>query len=296
MSSTGTAPEHLPTRSWLFVPGSRPERFAKACASGADAVIIDLEDAVAPDAKETAREAVVSFASGQAGDVGIPVYVRLNDIRSLSGIRDLLAICEAVRANPQGAVAGVMLPKVSCAEDVALVAEVMDDAHVPLRIGALIETVAGIERAGAIAKASARIQFVMFGGADMAMALRVPMEWESLLAARTDVVRAAAGARIDALDMPWIDLEDNEGYTREMQRSFSLGFTARAAIHPSQIAAIHAALTPSDAETARAREVMTAWENGAGGVAMLNGKLIEKPLVAQARRILSLAARATGEN
>ena len=295
MSSTDTAPERPTIRSWLFVPGSRPERFAKACASGADAVIIDLEDAVAPDAKDTARDAVVSFMSAEGSQVGIPVYVRLNDIRSLNGIRDLLEICDAVRANPETAVAGVMLPKVSCAEDVTLVAQIMDDANVPLRIGALLETVAGIERAAAIAKASPRLRFVMFGGADMALDLRVPMEWEPLLAARTDVVRAAAGAKIDALDMPWVDLEDQDGYVHEMERSFSLGFTSRAAIHPSQIAAIHAALTPSAAETARAREVMTAWESGAGGVAMLNGKLIEKPLVAHAGRILSLAERAAGK-
>jgi len=296
MSLIDTASNYPPIRSWLFVPGSRPERFAKACASSADAVIIDLEDAVAPEAKNAAREAVMSFISGQGNDVGIPVYVRLNNIRSLNGIRDLLAICEGVCANAETTVEGVILPKVSCAEDVTLVAEVMDDADVPLQIGALLETVAGIEQAATIAKASARLRFVMFGGADMALDLRVPMEWESLLAARTEVVRAAAGAKIDALDMPWIDLEDKEGYIREMKRSFSLGFTSRTAIHPSQIAAIHAALTPADADVAHARDVMAAWENGAGGVATLNGKLIEKPLVAQAKRILSLIERAIGED
>jgi citrate lyase beta subunit len=295
MPLTDPTPEHPLIRSWLFVPGSRPERFAKACASGADAVIIDLEDAVAPERKDTARAAVVAFMTGEGGCVGIPVFVRLNDIRSLHGIRDLLAICEAAQANAGSAVSGIMLPKVSCAEDLTFVSEAMDDANVPLRIGALIETVAGLAQASAIAKASGRLQFVMFGGADMALDLRVPMEWGPLLSARTDVVRAAAGAKVDAVDMPWIDLGNKAEYESEMQRSFSLGFTSRAAIHPSQITAVHAALTPSDVEIARAREVMSAWENGAGGVALLDGKLIEKRLIAQAGRILSLAERAAGK-
>jgi citrate lyase beta subunit len=136
------------------------------------------------------------------------------------------------------------------------------------------------------------MKFVMFGGADMALDLRVRMEWDSLLSARADVLRAAAGAGIDAVDMPWIDLSDQDGYLHELQRSFGLGFTARAAIHPTQIAAIHAALTPSDAAVAQARDVVRASQAAKGGVATLNGKLIEKPLVADAERILGLAAQA----
>jgi (S)-citramalyl-CoA lyase len=136
------------------------------------------------------------------------------------------------------------------------------------------------------------MRFMMFGGADMALDLRVRMEWDALLSARSDVLRAAAGAGIDAVDMPWIDLGDRDGYTRELQRSFRLGFTSRAAIHPTQIEAIHAALKPSDATVAQAREVVRASQAARGGVATLNGKLIEKPLVANAERILGLAAQA----
>jgi (S)-citramalyl-CoA lyase len=281
-------------RSWLFVPGNRADRFPKALASGADAVIIDLEDAVAPDAKDSARQAVVDHITQGAGQAGIPAFVRINALHSAAGLRDLLAICDAAGRATHPTIAGIMLPKVSCAEDITLVSDILDEADLPLEIGALIESVAGIGQAGGIARASDRMRFVMFGGADMALDLRVRMEWDALLSARSDVVRAAAGAGIDAVDMPWIDLDDQDGYARELQRSFGLGFTSRAAIHPTQIAAIHAALAPSDAAVAQARDVLRASQAAKGGVAILNGKLIEKPLVANAMRVLGLAAQSRG--
>lgn len=295
MTDTPPAPDRPLLRSWLFVPGNRPERFAKAIASGTDAVIIDLEDAVAPGAKDEARQAVVDYITNDVAEADIPVFVRTNGIRTATGLRDLLAICDAAKNTAQHRIEGVMIPKASCAEDITLVADVLGDASLPLEIGALIESVAGVERASAIARASDRLRFVMFGGADMALDLRVPMEWDALLSARSAVVQAAAGAKIGALDMPWIDLGDQAGYEREMRRSFNLGFTSRAAIHPSQIAAIHAALTPSDDQITHARNVMSAWQASGGGVATLNGKLIEKPLVADAERTLALAARSVSE-
>lgn len=291
MPNTPPAPEPLLLRSWLFVPGSRPERFAKAFASGADAVIIDLEDAVAPHVKGAARQAVIDGIASKNRDVKIPVFVRINDVHSINGLRDLLALCDAAKHNSLHWLTGIVIPKARCAEDIMLVADALEDADLPLQIGALIESVAGLTQASQIARASNRLRFVMFGGADMALDLRVSMEWEPLLSARTDIVRAAAGAKIDALDMPWIDLADQEGYEREMQRSFNLGFTSRAAIHPSQIEAIHAALAPSEVALEQARNVMSAWQEAGGCVATLNGKLIEKPLVVEAERTLALAAR-----
>ncbi len=292
MSETSPAPQQPLIRSWLFVPGNRPERLPKALASGADAVIIDLEDAVAPDAKDTAREVVVDHIMQGTAQAVIPTFVRINALRSATGLRDLLAICDAAGRAAHQVIAGIMVPKVSCAEDITLVGDILNEAELPLGIGALIESVAGIEQAARIARASHRMRFVMFGGADMALDLRVRMEWDALLSARSDVLRAAAGAGIDAVDMPWIDLGDRDGYTRELQRSFGLGFTSRAAIHPMQIEAIHAALKPSDATVAQAHEVVRASQAARGGVATLNGKLIEKPLVANAERILGLAAQA----
>ncbi|MDQ2102432.1 HpcH/HpaI aldolase/citrate lyase family protein [Azospirillum isscasi] len=286
--SPATAPDAPVRRSYLFVPGARPDRFAKALAAGADAVIIDLEDAVAPADKDGARTAVCSFLRERAAESGPAVFVRTNSLRSRTGMLDILALTDG--AAPGWA--GLLLPKVDGAEDVRLAAGLLDERGLPGTLGALIESADGLEHAMAIAAASPRLSFLMFGGADLSAELRVPLAWEPLLHARSRVVHAASRFGLDALDMPWIALDDEEGYRRELARSVLHGFTARSAIHPKQIAAIHDAYTPPAEAVIQAGRVLAAFEAAGGGVCTLDGKLVERPLVQGSHRILALARRA----
>ncbi|GAA4250310.1 CoA ester lyase [Azospirillum formosense] len=286
-----TAPESPVRRSYLFVPGARPDRFAKALGAGADAVIIDLEDAVAPGDKDSARAAVGAFLREHADAGGPAIFVRTNSLRSRTGLLDILALTDL----PDGAAprwAGVLLPKVDGAEDVRLAAGLLDERGLPGALGALIESADGLENVMAIAAASPRLSFLMFGGADLSAELRVPLAWEPLVQARTRIVHAAARFGLDALDMPWIALDDEEGYRQELARSVLHGFTARSAIHPKQIAAIHDAYTPSPEAVLRAGRVLAAFGAAGGGVCVLDGKLVERPLVLGSHRILALARRA----
>ncbi|HYG91280.1 MAG TPA: CoA ester lyase [Azospirillum sp.] len=280
-----TAPDGRIRRSYLFVPGARPDRFAKALAAGADAVIIDLEDAVAPADKEAARAAVCAFLQERpAGDA--EVFVRTNSLRSRIGLLDLLALTDGGAPGWTG----ILLPKVDGAADVRLAADLLDERGLPGVLGALIESADGLENVMAIAAAS-RLAFLMFGGADLSAELRVPLAWEPLVHARARVVHAAARYGLDALDMPWIALDDEAGYANELARSVALGFTARAAIHPKQIAAIHAALAPPADAVARAERVLAAFAAAGGGVCTLDGKLVERPVVLACQRVLALARR-----
>lgn len=272
-------------RSYLFVPGDRPERFAKAAASGADAVIIDLEDAVPIHAKDTARRHVLAHLS-DAQRRGVSTFVRINPPRTMAGLTDLAAIMtEAGRGVMP---AGIVVPK-SSAADIALVGDLLSDAGARMELGALVETCAGIEDAFAIAKSSPSLTFLMFGGADLAAELGVEIAWDPLLASRARLVQAAAAAGRAVVDMPWIALDDEPGEADEMKRSFALGFTARAAIHPRQVPRIHAMLAPDAAALDSARRVLAAYEAARGGACLLDGRLIERPTIERSRRLLARA-------
>ncbi len=274
-------------RSYLFVPGSRPERWGKAIAAGADAVIIDLEDAVAPQDKADARRAVLAFlkeAPEGAGDI----FVRINSPRSLIGHHDLGGLLDAASSGAR--FGGIVVPKASVG-DVALLGDLIADVDKSIEIGALIETCAGIEDAPKIAKASSFLTFLMFGGADLASELGVEIAWDPLLPGRARLVQAAAGAAISSIDMPWIALADEAGERAEMQRSFALGFKGRAAIHPKQVPIIHKMLAPDPDVVEQARRVIAAFEEAAGGVCLLDGRLVERPIIERSRQILARAGR-----
>ena len=270
-----SAPNSLPAfRSLLFVPGDRPERFVKAGSCGADLACIDLEDAVAPAARAQARVAVLSFLQQQP--TGHHYGLRISGLTTADGLRDLLALREACAAP-----AFVMLAKADNAEQIALLA-----AQLPgLPLIALIETSAGLQAAPRIACAHGQLQALMLGGADLAAELGCAFAWEPLLHARSVLVAAAAGAGRVAIDVPWLDVADAEGARQETQRVAALGFTAKALIHPSQVVPVHAGLMPSSADLARARRVVQACADGPAA-ALLDGILIDRPVLLSARRIL----------
>jgi citrate lyase beta subunit len=276
-----------PRRCLLFCPADRPERYTKAIAAGADAVCVDLEDAVAPGAKETARRAALPFLAA-GGEHAAELVLRVNSPKTEAGLRDLLALREA------GIAAGaLMIPKVDSPEEVGWVEGLLAEAVPGLRLIPMVETGRGLGAAAAIAAASPRVEALMFGGVDLSAELGCAMEWEALLHARSVVVHAAATAGVQAIDMPLLAVSDDEALEREARGAARLGFTGKAAIHPRQVAAIQAAFSPGEAEVRRAREVVAAYERNRGGVLLLDGRLVERPVIRAAERTLAIA-RAAG--
>jgi citrate lyase beta subunit len=254
----------------LFVPGDRPERFEKAVTSAAGVAILDLEDAVAPDRKAVARDAVRVAMLG-----GLRACVRINVAVSEAGIADLAMLS----AHPPQS---VMLPKVSGPRDLDIVRQRLPEVD----IIALVESIDGMRRIEEIAAAPG-VTALAFGGYDLCAELGARPTAEVLAPWRSRTVFAARIAGIDAIDMPYVQLDDDAGLSEDARRAVDFGFDGKLAIHPKQVALIAAAFTPSPAEVERARAIVAAASGG--GVVKLDGVMIDAPLVAAAGRVLSRA-------
>ena len=259
--------------SLLFVPGSRPDRVAKAAATDADAICIDLEDAVGEADKDMARSAAVeALGSLELGRT----TVRINGLRTRHAARDLVALADA-QARP----AAVFLPMCESTTEVAIVRGALPD----MTVCPLVETVAGLRAAPAIAAADG-VGAVMLGGADLSAQLGVRLEWEPMLVARGTFVMACAEAGVPAIDVPFIDLEDTAGLEAESRRARAMGFAGKAAIHPNQLAPIHSGFRPTDAERAEAEEALAAYEAGGGRAIRHAGRMLEAPIVRRYQQLL----------
>ena len=278
-------------RSMLYVPGTRQDRFGKAMAAGADAVVFDLEDSVEAGQKGEGAfpyRGVPRHAVNRAVEAGAIQPHSFVRRRSRSGI-----------FSSRTGFDGVLLPKVETVGLVELVARVFGrhapgGAVPPLFL--LLETPTAILRAGDIAAADAPIAALLFGAEDFTAGLGVERttDGEELLFARGQIALAAAAARAEAIDAVFTDLNDMDGLRRDCRRARGLGFRGKMAIHPKQIDIINETFTPAPAEVERARRVIDAYETArAAGhaVTTLEGKMIELPIVERARRVLALAAR-----
>jgi len=272
-----------PRRSLLFVPGLRPELIAKADAAGPDLVCVDLEDAVAPDRKAESRAKVFATLADLPA-TRAELLIRINGLATPPGLEDLTALLQA-RRPPHG----IMIAKTKSAAEIRVLDEVLATAPAldALRFHVIIEANDGLDDAYAIARASGRVASLLFGAVDMSADLRCANAWEPLLYSRSRVVRAAAGAGIDCIDVPWLDLEDAAGLAREAQSAAALGFGGKAAIHPRQIGAIHVAFTPTPQQIERARRIIAAYEASESGLVVLDGKLVELPVVRTMYRLLA---------
>ncbi len=279
-------PSVCPRRSFIFTPGLRPEMYPKALATGADIVCVELEDGIAPKDKAAARaNAMKLFESPQADD-GVERVVRINSLREGFGMADVQAVLATDTPPP-----ALMLPKVRTPDEVALLDDLLTERGHTTRLHVIIETNAGLEAAHEIAHSSPRIDALFFGGVDMAAELRCENAWEPLLYARSRVVHAAAGAGLDAIDVPWLDLEDPDGMERAAVQARELGFSGKGAVHPRQIAALNAVFTPSAERIARARRIIAGFEAADTGLVVIDGKLIEKPVLREMHRIVAIADR-----
>jgi citrate lyase subunit beta/citryl-CoA lyase len=285
-------------RSMLFVPGDRPERFDKAAESGADAVICDLEDAVQAANRPNARRAIADYLR-KAGR-SVPVWVRVNPIDSDDVLPDL---CGVVPAKPHG----VILPKASSGADLERLdhwLQVLEREHqLPndsIKVVALVtETAQALLNAATFSKPPARVVGYTWGAEDLAADLGVANnrtadgEFEhAFRLARAQCLLMAATAGVAAIDTIDIEFRDVTAVERRARASRRDGFVGKLAIHPAQIAPIHAAFSPSADEIAWARRVVEALSNAPGqGAVALDGRMIDRPHLKQAERILETAGQ-----
>ncbi len=275
-----------PRRTFIFTPGLRPEMYPKALATGADIVCVELEDGIAPKDKAAARANAMKLFERPQADDGVERVVRINSLREGFGMADVQAVLAADTPPP-----ALMLPKVRTPDEVVLLDDLLSERGHATRLHVIIETNAGLEAAYDIAHCSPRIDALFFGGVDMAAELRCENAWEPLLYARSRVVHAAAGAGLDAIDVPWLDLEDPDGMERAAIQARDLGFSGKGAVHPRQIAALNAVFTPSAERIARARRIIAGFEAADTGLVVIDGKLIEKPVLREMHRIVAIAER-----
>ena len=275
-----------PRRSFIFTPGLRPEMFPKALASGADMVCVELEDGIAPKDKNEARRSALQLFDTPQADDGVERIVRINCLHEAHGLADVQAVLETDTPPP-----ALMLPKVRTPDEVVWLDDLLTDRGHGTRLHVIIETNAALEAAFPIAKCSARIDALFFGGVDMAAELRCENAWEPLLYARSRVVHAASAAGLDAIDVPHLDLQDPDGMVAEAKKAKALGFSGKGAIHPKQISDLNAVFTPTESEIARARRIIRTFEEADTGLVVLDGKLIEKPVLREMYRVLAIADR-----
>ncbi|GAA3742085.1 citrate lyase subunit beta/citryl-CoA lyase [Spinactinospora alkalitolerans] len=284
-------------RSFLFVPGDRADRIAKARSGPAHAVVVDLEDAVAPAAKDGARGSAAAAIGGRPRNGGPLLAVRVNGVAS-GLLEDDLAALEPVLHR----LGLIVLPMVSGPADVAAAAALLGAAERragverPRGLLPLIETARGVLAAPEIAAADERVATLSVGPADLSAELGVEptARGEALEHARSRLVLACAAAGLGApIDGPFLDVRDHEGMLLAAARARLLGFAGKMALHPAQVEAVNAEFAPTEAELRRAREVDRAFRaaeaRGVASIALADGTFVDPPVAARARSVLERA-------
>ncbi|MFP6778980.1 MAG: CoA ester lyase [Alphaproteobacteria bacterium] len=269
-------------RSFIFCPGNKPNMIPKALSSGADMVCIDLEDAIIPEHKNISRVSTVKAFEEISIPNGVETLIRINDVNSKEGKDDIQAIL-----NSKNTASGLMLPKIQSIDEIIDLESQIKLANKNLNLHIIIETNMGLQNAWNIAQSSSLIKSLLFGGVDMSADLGCNGDWLSLLYARSRVVHAAAGAGIDSIDVPFLDLEDMDGMRDEAQKSKNLGFSGKGSIHPKQIESLNKVFTPSSEEIAYANKVIKAFNEASDGLVVVDGKLIEKPVLRTALKTVA---------
>ncbi|MGH7817571.1 MAG: HpcH/HpaI aldolase/citrate lyase family protein [Candidatus Binatia bacterium] len=283
-------------RSWMFVPGHRQKMIDKALGLNADAIMLDIEDGVAPNEKDAARKNIAE-SLGRDKAPGSPArYVRINAIGHARMDADLDAV---VRPGLEG----IVCPKVDTVAEARKVDAILTDREAKLRMPAggiklliAIESPKGLLNAPAIAASSSRVTGLMFGAEDFGREIGLPAvregEARDLIYARSAMVIAASSAHVQAVDGVWVDLNDSQGLLGFARQSRQLGFSGMSSIHPSQIEPINTVFSPTAEEIEYCEKVLQAFEEanarGDGSIAF-GGQLIDRPIVERARRTIDMA-------
>jgi citrate lyase subunit beta / citryl-CoA lyase len=278
-------------RSSLSVPGSSDRMLEKAMGLQADEIVIDLEDSVAPDAKEQARTHVAGFLAGQPSTAAT-LAVRVNPLDGAWGKRDVVELVQVAGDR----IDSLIVPKVEGPEDVRDVQRLLESQGEPaagVGLQALIETASGLLRVGEIATASSRLESLILGYADLAASLgrapgaRTPQSW---LYAQERLLVTARAAGLQAIDGPYLEIHDQAGLRAHAEHVEVLGFDGKWAVHPDQLPIINAIFTPTPEQISRARAVLDALSSpGARGALALDGEMID-----EASRKLALQVLARG--
>ncbi|MEK7210027.1 MAG: CoA ester lyase [Candidatus Binatota bacterium] len=283
-------------RSWMFVPGHRQRMIDKALGLNTDAIMLDIEDGVAPSEKDTARK-LIGAALGRERLPGSPTrFVRINAIGHARMDADLEAVLRP-------GLDGLALPKVETTEEVLKIDSILREREPAVKIerGSIklliaIESPKGLLNAPAIAACSARAVGLMFGAEDYGREMGLPTaregEARDMIYARSAMAVAAASAHVQAVDGVWVDLKDTEGLWGFARQSRRLGFSGMSLIHPSQIDPINSVFSPTPEEIEYAGQVVKAYEEAVArgdGSISFGGQLIDRPIVERARRALEMA-------
>ena len=271
-------------RSFIFTPGLNPEMFPKALASGADMVCIELEDGIAIKDKDEARKNTINALKNLKINNDVELVVRVNCQRTKPGLLDLEAFISS-KLN----VKALMLPKVKTPDEITFIDDLLTDCNMDTDLHVIMETNEALENIYDIAHASKRINALYFGGVDMAAELRVPNSYENLIYARSKLVHAGASVGIDVIDVPYLDLEDMDGMKKEAELVRNLGFTGKGSIHPKQINILNEVFTPSKEEIIKAKRIIDQFNASNTGLVVIDGKLIEKPVLREMKRRILVA-------
>ena len=271
-------------RSFIFTPGLKPEMFPKAISSGADMVCIELEDGIAIKDKDEARKNTFKALESLEVKSGVELVVRVNCQRTKFGLMDLEAVVSS-KTN----VKAIMLPKVKTPDEITFIDDMLTDCGLDTDLHVIMETNEALESIYDIAHASKRIVALYFGGVDMAAELRVPNEYKNLIYARSRLVHAGASVGVDVIDVPYLDLEDMDGMKKEAELVRDLGFTGKGSIHPKQINMLNEIFTPSKEEIIKAKKIVDQFNESDTGLVVIDGKLIEKPVLREMQRKILIA-------
>lgn len=302
-ASRNFAPDpYAPLRSMLFIPADSERKLAKGDATGADALILDLEDAVAPSRTHIARGMALDYLRHRSRDGGRgkqQLWVRINPLSTPAALLDLMVVA--------GAPDGIVLPKVDSSADIVQLSHYLDALEVregvtqgSIRIMPVAtETAKSLFTLGSYEGCSARLAGLTWGAEDIAAALgastnrRPDGEYDSVYQlARALCLSGAVAAGVQPIDTIWADFSDEAGLARDSATARQRGFTGKIAIHPNQVAAINAAFSPSAEELAWSKKVVDLFEANPGmGTVGLEGKMLDMPHLKQARRVLELAQR-----
>jgi citrate lyase subunit beta/citryl-CoA lyase/(S)-citramalyl-CoA lyase len=251
-------------------------------------VCVDLEDAVPPDGKDAARQAAMPWFQEESGRA--ERAVRINSLKTRAGLTDLLAASQITTNSGL-----IVLPKVDGPGEIILADAVLTEAGSQAGLIGLIESVDGLEHVQLIASASPRLSLLLFGAVDLATELGCEIAAQPLIYARSRIVHGARTAGIGVLDVPSLDFRNHETVEREALEAKSFGFTGKAVLHPSNVEVVNRAFTPTADQLAYARRVIDAFNQSATGLVVLDGKLIEHPVIKQMEQIVDAAAVAVSQ-
>jgi len=272
-------------RSILFVPADKPERIEKAATLSTDVVVIELEDGVSPENKDFARKEAGRMIE-QVDFGNKEVALRVNRISTLHGLEDMIAMAKWAKKPDL-----VLLPKVESAGEVRIYDDLISQMKAKLEFMVMVESSRGILNAAKIVPASPRVSCLAIGVADLSAELGSRMSWDAMFIHRASMVVACGLTGIMPIDSPYLNIRDETGLLKECKKVREIGYTGKLCIHPSQLALVNGAFTPSAEEVARSRRIIKAAETRGIGALVLDGKMVDTPVIKSAQRIVEAAER-----